>query len=79
MGNNSLNEITSLINQQIESQEKLVGCLFKLEALVRVMNPIDGVQHVPSSVLYGCFSLAEDLIETAIQLNQSCLDRLLKP
>ena len=78
MGHTSLNEIFTLINRQIESQEKLGSCLFKLQAFVRLMSPIDEVEHIPSSVLHGCFSLAEDLVETAIQLNQGCLDHLLK-
>lgn len=78
MDHTRLNQNPAFINQQIESQEKLGGCLFKLQAFVRLMSPIDEVEHIPSSVLHGCFSLAEDLVETAIQLNQSCLDHLLK-
>jgi hypothetical protein len=77
MSHASVNENSSLINHQVEAQERLEGCLFKLEALMRVVTLGEGIQQLPASVVHGYFSLAEDLIETAIKINQDSLGELL--
>lgn len=51
MGHISLNEISSLINDQIEMQEKLGSHLFKLESLLRLVTSIETLQEQPTSVL----------------------------
>lgn len=78
MAIDSVNEVSSLINQQVTFQEKIESCLWKLEALMTVAVLTDNFYDLPEITLHNYFSVANDLIEEATKANQEALNNLNK-
>jgi hypothetical protein len=71
-------DFLSLINRQIQAQEKIEACLWKLEALVTIAVTSDCFYDFSEHILHNYFSVAGDLIEEAAKINQSSLSELHK-
>lgn len=65
------------INIQLQSQEKVESCLWKLEALLTPATMAEGFYDIPENFLRDYFSIALDLIEDALKANQESLQELL--
>lgn len=78
MANNRVSDFSSFINQQVQAQEKIESCLWKLKALINVAVTTDYFHDISEVVLHNYFSIAEDLIGEAVQANQLSLNGLLK-
>jgi len=76
MAIHSVNEVASLINQQVAFQEKLEASLWKLEALITVAVLADDFYELPRVTLHNYFSVASDLINEATKANQASLSKL---
>jgi hypothetical protein len=77
MANVIVPDFAFFINRQIESQEQIESCLWKLEALITVATMTDSFCDLPENTLRSYFSIATDLIEKAGEANQKSLSRLL--
>lgn len=64
-------------NRQIQANEKIALCLWKLEALMVVVLTTNGFFELTKSTMHYYFSIAADLIKELIQLNQTNLFNLL--
>ncbi len=73
-----LTDSSSFINQQIQTQEKIEACLWKLEALMTIAVSADDFYDCPESILHNYFSIAGDLIAEAMITNQLSLKALFK-
>lgn len=71
-------DFLSLINHQIQAQEKIEACLWKLEALITVAVGADSFYDFSEHILHNYFSIVGDLIEEATKVNQSSLSELHK-
>ena len=72
----SLNEVSSLINKQIDFQERVGGCLCELEALLAVAVSTQGFYDLQPKHLHHYFSVVSDLIEESKAVNQDGLSNL---
>jgi len=78
MADNSVSDFSSFINRQINFQERVESCLWKLEALTVIAAMSEGFYDFPESILRNYFSIAVDLIENAKKSNQISLNALFK-
>lgn len=78
MADNRLADFSSFINRQVQAQEKIESCLWKLEALINMAVTTDYFHDLSEIVLHNYFSIAGDLIEEATKVNQSILSELHK-
>ena len=76
MAETSLNQLLSLINQQIESQETLNDQLTKVEALAYLAVSSDLLEH-PKTIIHYFLWVLSDLIELARLTNEQSLEALL--
>ncbi len=72
----SVTDFSSFINCQTEAQEKIESYLWQLEALLAVAM-IDDFYNLPKNILHNYFSIADDLVEEAIKVNQMSINELL--
>jgi hypothetical protein len=72
-----ISDFDSFINIQLQSQEKVESCLWKLEALLTISTMAEGFYDISESVLRDYFSIALNLIEDASKANQVSLQELL--
>lgn len=77
MADHRLNDLSPLINQQIEYQEIIRDHLSKAEALTSVCL-IDNFLDHPKSTLNCYLCVLNDIIEETRKLNELSLSRLLK-
>ena len=78
MASISVSDFSSFINRQIEAQEKIESCLWKLEALIAVAVIADRFHDFSEKLLHNYFSVLGDLIQEATNANQMSLDELMK-
>jgi hypothetical protein len=77
MADNRVSNFSFFINQQIQAQEKIESCLWKLEALINMAVTTDYFHDLSEIVLHNYFSIAEDLIGEAVKANQKFHQHLL--
>jgi hypothetical protein len=77
MAENSLTDFIDLINQQIDSQEKIIEYLSKAQVLVRVSLGEDFL-NFEKSTLNEYLSIVEDLINLAKTGSEKAFDFLLR-
>ncbi|HSW69142.1 MAG TPA: hypothetical protein VLI69_03145 [Gammaproteobacteria bacterium] len=77
MAAHRLNEIASLINNQIDSREQMHECLLKAEALAHVALSGDFLDR-GQSILNEYLGVLFDFILESKTLNQAALDDLIK-
>ncbi len=77
MAAHSVNEIASLINNQIDSHEKIQGYLLKAEALTHVALGGDFLDHGRLIVHEYLGALCDIIIESR-HFNESVLNNLIK-
>jgi hypothetical protein len=65
------------INKQIEIQEQIETCLWKLDALISVAVIAKGFYEAPENILCNYFFVAGDVIQEATKANQLSLKELL--
>lgn len=66
------------INQQIKAQEQVEACLWQLESLITAAAVTQEFYALPKKILHGYFLVAGDLIDKAVNANQTTLNALLK-
>ncbi len=76
MAQNSLTDLMALINNQICSQETLVECLSKAQALIYVAIGNEFLDHEPCTIHDYLWALS-DFIEQARSLSEHVRDALL--
>jgi len=74
----SIFDFWTFINQQIETQEQVETCLWKLEALITVVLTTNNFYDLSEWTLHNYFSVVGDLIEEAVKVNQMSLNDLLQ-
>jgi hypothetical protein len=74
----SIDDVTSLINQQIALQEKIETCLWKLDSMISVAVLSDDLYDLSEISLQNYFSVAADIIQKATKANQESLCALMK-
>lgn len=77
MGDHRVNQLLSLINQQVENQEILAEHLTKAEALAMISTG-DSFLDWPKSIIHHYLWSITDILEQARTMNEHYLDRLLK-
>lgn len=77
MDQNSLTNLASLLNQQIDSQETLVEFLYKAKALICVTLGRDFLDYDKLTINNYLWILSE-LIENASSLSENMLNTLLR-
>ena len=77
MATHSVNDLTSLINTQINSHEKIQGYLLKAEALVQVALGVDFLESKRSHINEYLGILHEIIIESKY-LHECALSDLMK-
>lgn len=77
MGTPSLNELLSLINQQIEFQEALSHKLFKVKALADITISNDFLEHPTDTIRFYLLSM-NDALELSIKLSEESLNFMIK-
>lgn len=77
MADNSVTQLVTLINQQIESQENLSQHLSKAQALAHIAMD-DGFLDYPASVVQFYLWVLSDIIDHAKGMNEQALNTSLK-
>lgn len=77
MAMHMVNEVTSLINDQIDVHEKIQGHLLKAEALAYVALSIDFLDY-DHSLINEYLGTLHDIIFQSKQVNECALDDLMK-
>ena len=72
----SVSDFSSFINQQIQAQEQIKACLWRLKALITVTVMMNNFYELSRVILHNYFSIATDLIEEAAKANQTSLNEL---
>lgn len=76
MANSRITQLSSLINQEVNSREVLKEYLSKAESLAHIALNGDFLTH-SKTILYFYFWVLSDIIEQAKILNERSLDTLL--
>lgn len=76
MAETSLNQLLTLINQQVEFQEALNEQLSKAEALAYIAISSDLLEH-PKTIIHYFLWVLSDLIELARLTNEQSLEALI--
>jgi len=77
MADNSVTQLLTLINQQIESQEDLSLHLSKAQALTHIAMD-DGFLDYPTSVLQCYLWVLSDIIDQTKIISEKIIDSLIK-
>ncbi|HSW69375.1 MAG TPA: hypothetical protein VLI69_04355 [Gammaproteobacteria bacterium] len=77
MATHSVNELTSLINTQIDSHEKIHEILFKARALAYIALDMD-FRNYEQSITNQYLITLYDIIIESMRLHESALDNLIK-
>ncbi|HSW70020.1 MAG TPA: hypothetical protein VLI69_07735 [Gammaproteobacteria bacterium] len=77
MATHSVNELTSLINTQIDSHEKIHEILLKAKALTYVALDVDFRNYEQSVTNQYLITLYDTIVES-MRLHESALDNLIK-
>lgn len=70
-------DVQALINQQVEIGEQLEVCLYKAEALTET-TLMDDFCLLPKQKIQFYFWLLQDVLQKAIELNDTALKKLLR-
>jgi len=76
MTNSSVNEFSTLIQQEINFLETQKQHLFKADALIKAALGDCNFNHLSKIVIHGYFCALDHILENAIHLNDESIDLL---